>query len=119
MDNNLQIFKNEEFGEARTIEENGQIYFCGSDVAKALGYADTPKAITTHCKEDGWAFRSVTDNFGRTQQAKFINEGNLYRLIVNSKLESSYGKHSSTMISVVTKSVSTGFTRIQLKPAQK
>lgn len=82
----IQIFNNTDFGEIRTLEENGQILFCGSDVAKALGYADTPKAIKTHCKEDGWVIRPVIDNIGRTQQAKFISEGNLYRLIVNSKL---------------------------------
>ena len=82
----IQIFNNNDFGEIRTLEENGQVLFCGSDVAKALGYADTPKAIKTHCKEDGWVIRPVIDSMGRTQQAKFISEGNLYRLIVNSKL---------------------------------
>jgi len=82
----LQIFKSEKFGEIRTVEENGKFLFCGSDVAKALGYEDTAKAIKQHCKEDGWAFYPVTDNLGRTQQAKFINEGNLYRLIAKSQL---------------------------------
>ena len=43
----IQIFNNTDFGEIRTLEENGQVLFCGSDVAKALGYADTPKAIKT------------------------------------------------------------------------
>ncbi len=35
---NLRIFENEEFGKVRTIEENGKILFCGSDVVKSLGY---------------------------------------------------------------------------------
>lgn len=48
MDNQLQIFKNEKFGEVRMIEENGQIYFCGSDVAKALGYSNPRKAVLDH-----------------------------------------------------------------------
>lgn len=86
--NKLQVFSNSKFGEVRTIEENGAILFCGSDVAKALGYSDAPKAIKQHCKEDGWAFYPVIDSVGREQKAKFINEGNLYRLIVNSKLPS-------------------------------
>lgn len=43
--NEIEIFKNEEFGEVRTIEKNGSVLFCGSDIAKALGYADTAKAI--------------------------------------------------------------------------
>ena len=38
MDNTIKTFVNEEFGSVRTIEENGKILFCGSDVAKALGY---------------------------------------------------------------------------------
>ena len=85
---NLKVFNNEEFGEIRTIEENGNILFCGSDVAKALGYKDTVNALKSHCKLDGVAFHHITDTFGRSQKAKFINEGNLYRLIVNSKLPS-------------------------------
>lgn len=84
--NKLQIFFNQDFGQIRTVEESGRILFCGSDVAKALGYKDTPKAIKQHCKSDGWANYPVTDVLGREQKAKFINEGNLYRLISNSKL---------------------------------
>ena len=85
--NDLQIFKSDKFGEIRTLEdESGKVLFCGSDVAKALGYADTAKAIKLHCKEDGWAICPVIDSMGREQQAKFINEGNVYRLITHSKL---------------------------------
>ena len=76
--NNLQIFNNAKFGEIRTIDENGTVLFCGSDIAKALGYADTAKAIKLHCKGDGWAICPVIDSMGREQQAKFINEGNVY-----------------------------------------
>ena len=86
MENKLEIFKNEEFGEIRTIEEEGKIMFCGSDIAKALGYSDTANAIKQHCREDGWAIYPVNDNLGRKRQTKFINEGNLYRLITHSKL---------------------------------
>ena len=84
----LQVFKNEEFGTIRTIEKDGKILFCGSDVAKALGYINTKSALARHCKEDGVTFHDLTDNLGRIQQAKFINEGNLYRLITHSKLKS-------------------------------
>ena len=88
MENKLEIFKNEEFGEVRMVEENGKMMFCGSDVAKALGYNDTNQAIRKNCKKDGVSTRRVIDNLGREQQAKFINEGNLYRLITHSKLPS-------------------------------
>ena len=48
--NKLQIFNNPDFGEVRTLEENGKVLFCGSDVAKALGYAKPQNAIAIHCK---------------------------------------------------------------------
>lgn len=86
--NELQIFNNEEFGEVRTVEKDGKILFCGSDVAKALGYSNTRDALGKHCKKDGVAFYDTIDSLGRTQETKFINEGNLYRLIVKSKLPS-------------------------------
>jgi len=44
----LQIFKNDEFGEVRTTIIDGKPYFCGSDVAKALGYSNPKKAVTDH-----------------------------------------------------------------------
>lgn len=84
--NNITVFDNNTFGSIRTVEKDGKVLFCGSDVAKALGYSDTAKAIKLHCKEDGWEFRPVIDSLGREQQAKFIDEGNLYRLITHSKL---------------------------------
>lgn len=84
--NELKIFENSEFGMVRTAEENGKILFCGVDVAKALGYANTKDALIRHCRDDGVAFHDLIDQKGRKQNAKFINEGNLYRLIVNSKL---------------------------------
>lgn len=86
--NELQIFNNEEFGEIRTVEKDGKILFCGSDVAKALGYSNTRDALGKHCKKDGVAFYDTIDSLGRKQETKFINEGNLYRLIVKSKLPS-------------------------------
>jgi len=84
--NELQIFENAEFGAVRTIEDNGKVLFCGIDVAKALTYTNPQKALKDHCREDGVTFCSVIDNLGREQQAKFIDEGNLYRLITHSKL---------------------------------
>lgn len=85
--NELQIFTNEDFGEIRTVkDENDKVLFCGKDIAVALGYADPKKAIIQHCKEDGVAIYPLIDSLGREQQAKFINEGNVYRLISHSKL---------------------------------
>ncbi len=87
--NEIQIFNNEEFEEVRTVEENGKIYFCGTDIAKNLGYDQPHKAVSRHCKKDGGTFRTVIDSLGRKQSARFISEGNVYRLIIGSKLPSS------------------------------
>ena len=84
----IEVFNNEQFGSIRVIEENGKYLFCGLDAAKALGYKDTVNALKAHCSKDGVAFYHLTDNLGRKQKVKFISEGNLYRLIVYSKLPS-------------------------------
>lgn len=84
----LQIFNNPRFGEIRTFKElDGSVTFCAADVAKALGYIDTPKAIKLHCKSDGWAFHPVIDSMGRKQNAKFLTRGNLIRLAATSELD--------------------------------
>lgn len=85
--NNVTIFENKEFGQVRTLNENNTIYFCGMDVAKALGYKDTTKAIQRHCRY-GVAKRPLTDSLGRKQETNFIGEPDLYRLIINSNLPS-------------------------------
>lgn len=81
--NNLQIFNNAKFGEIRTIEENGTVLFCGSDIAKALGYARPADAISAHCKG---VCVLPTPSAGGMQNTKFIPEGDVYRLIAHSKL---------------------------------
>lgn len=82
--NELMIFNNPEFGEIRTIEENGKVLFCGKDVAEALGYSDPKKAIARHCR--GGTKRPLTDSLGREQEAVFIPEGDIYRLAAKSEL---------------------------------
>lgn len=81
----LQIFNNEEFGKIRTVEKNDVVYFAGSDVAKALGYAIPHKAVQTHCK--GVLKWNIPTDSGN-QDVLFITEGDVYRLIMRSKLPS-------------------------------
>ena len=68
--------------------ENGETFFVGKDVAKALGYSNTRKALQDHVddedREDGVTIR---DSIGRNQKAIIINESGLYSLILSSKLE--------------------------------
>ena len=83
--NELQIFNSGEFGEIRTVEINGKPYFVGTDVAKALGYNNPRDAVSRHCK--GVVKRDTPTSSG-IQSMSYINEGDLYRLIMKSKLPS-------------------------------
>lgn len=68
--NKLQIFKNSEFGEIRTIDVNGNTLFCGKDIATALGYENSNKAVRDHCRMDGGLNRyPIVDALGRAQEA--------------------------------------------------
>ena len=82
---NLEIFKNEEFGEVRTILINNEPYFVGKDVAKILGYSNPRKALIDHVDSED---KGVTkcDTLGGMQELTVINESGLYSLILSSKL---------------------------------
>lgn len=84
--NELQIFNNPDFGEVRTLEENGTVLFCGNDVATALGYAVPRKALFDHCR--GVLKRNVPhpQSPDKTIEMSFIPESDLYRLVFSSKL---------------------------------
>ena len=86
MQTNIQIFESEEFGKIRTCLVNNQIMFVGKDVARALGYSNTRKALQDHVDEED---KGVTkrDTLGGTQKMIIINESGLYSLILSSKLE--------------------------------
>lgn len=87
--NNLQIFKNEEFGEVRTVRLNNEIYFVGKDVAAALGYAKPENAISTHVSDEDKT-STLIQGSGSNYKSKaiIINESGLYALIFGSKLPS-------------------------------
>ena len=79
------IFENSEFGTVRTVEYEGKTYFVANDIAKALGYVETAKAIRTHCK--GVSEMDIPSN-GGIQKMKIIPEGDIYRLVIKSQLPS-------------------------------
>ena len=83
---NMEIFKNEEFGSVRIIEEDGKYLFCASDVAKALGYSNVHSALQRHC--NGVVKRDTVTSTRGVQTLTYIPEGDVYRLIVHSKLPS-------------------------------
>lgn len=81
----IQLFNNEEFGSVRTITVNEKTWFCGSDVAKALGYSNYSDALKRHCK--GVVKHDILTKGGK-QAVSFISEGDIYRLVSHSKLPS-------------------------------
>jgi len=87
MDNKMQTFENEQFGQVRVISIDGAPWFVGNDVAKALGYSNPRKAMSDHVDADD---KGVTkrDTLGGKQNMTIINESGLYSLILSSKLES-------------------------------
>lgn len=92
--NELQVFKNQEFGSVRTLVINSEPWFVGKDVTKALGYDNPSKAIRDHVEEEDKrvGVQNVTpyiiDSLGRKQHPTFINESGLYALVFGSKLPS-------------------------------
>lgn len=83
--NDLATFTNEAFGTVRVVMEDGKPLFCARDVATALGYKVPQKAILDHCK---CVLKRNTLTTGGMQALQFIPEGDVYRLIVRSKLPS-------------------------------
>lgn len=88
MQNQLQVFKNKDFGEVRVMEIDGLTWFVGKDIAEILGYSNISKAITAHVdNEDRTAVMIPTSQNGKlVSRTHIINESGLYSLILSSKL---------------------------------
>lgn len=95
----FEFFESEDFGKLKILVINGKIYFPAIQVARILGYKNQHDAVIRHCLEDGVVFHEgvvksgktgLDDDFVQTEKIKYINEGNLYRLIVKSKLPSAH-----------------------------
>nr|DAR81782.1 MAG TPA: repressor domain protein [Caudoviricetes sp.] len=80
----LQVFKNGQFGEVRTMEVSGEVYFNNSDVCKILEIGNPSQALK-RLKQDGVISNEVTDSLGRKQEMKFVSESNFYKLVFQSK----------------------------------
>ena len=85
MQKKLKIFENNEFGNLRTLDNNGKIMFVASDVAKMLGYKNVSDAISKHCRYIAKCDIPHPQGKG-TLEVNFIPEGDVYRLITHSKL---------------------------------
>ena len=80
--NQLEIFKNREFGEIRTVGIDGEPWFVGKDVAEALGYSNTRDALATHVMDEDKNTVVISDGKRRGNPNQvIINESGLYALI--------------------------------------
>jgi anti-repressor protein len=83
--NNVEIFRNEQFGEVRGIEIDGTGWLVGKDAAEVLGYANTRDALFRHVDEDDKAYVVIHDG-SQNRKMTVINESGLYSLVLSSKM---------------------------------
>lgn len=86
--NMVEVFKNEEFGEVRTLIEGDKILFCALDIANSLGYTNPRKAIGDHCRCVTKRYVPHPQSPDKQIEMSFIPESDVYRLIIRSKLPS-------------------------------
>ncbi|MDE6728811.1 MAG: phage antirepressor, partial [Oscillospiraceae bacterium] len=84
-ENEIILFKHEEFGEIRTLNIDGEPWFVGVDIAKNLGYQNGSRDINRHVDEDDRNKRMIFDG-NQKKETIVINESGLYSLILSSKL---------------------------------
>lgn len=80
----LESFSFENNPVRTTQDEHGNPLFCAKDIATILGYANPAKAVIDHCK--GFPIWKPLESAGGLQQARFITEGDMYRLLASSRL---------------------------------
>lgn len=114
MTNEVQLFTNEIFGEVRAVNIDGKAWFVGKDVAEALGYQGkgANNAVKNHCKG---VIEMVTPTNGGQQTLKYINEYDVIRLIMKSKLPQAQEFERWVVEEVIPSVLSTGEYKIQEK----
>lgn len=98
-------------------DNNREPWFCANDVCDILGYSNPRDAISKHCKENGVAKRDAIDSMQRKQETTFINEPNLYRLIIKSRKPEAEPFEAWVFEEVLPQIRKTG--KYQLQPQQK
>lgn len=108
----IMVYEHPLFGKVRMFVENGKSWFCATDIATSLQYANPRKAILDHCKSMGVTIRDTPTNSG-TQQMKFISEGNIYRLTAKSQMPKADEFESWIFDDVVPSVINTGCYSLQ------
>ena len=83
--NDLQIFKNDTFGQVRILEKDNELWFVAKDVADTLGYQNGSRDVNRHTDEEGRTKTMVFDG-NQNKETILINESGLYSLVLSSKL---------------------------------
>ena len=109
----VMVYEHPLFGKVRMYVENGKSWFCATDIATSLGYSNPRDAIVRHCKSHGVVNHDVIDSMGRTQQMKFISEGNIYRLSAKSQMPKADEFESWIFDDVVPSVINTGSYSLQ------
>lgn len=104
----IMVYEHPLFGKVRMFIKNEKAWFCGMDIATSLQYSNTRDAIARHCKSQGVVIHDVIDSMGRTQQMKFISEGNIYRLTAKSQMPKADEFESWIFDDVVPSVINTG-----------
>ena len=81
----ITVFANEQFGQLRTVEKDGQPWFVGKDAAGILGYSNSRDALAKHVDSEDRADVAIHDG-SQNRNMVIINESGLYSLVFASKL---------------------------------
>lgn len=81
MENKLTVFNNENFGEVRVVEINGEPWFVAADVCRAL---EIDRSQTRRLDEDEKGMY-LTQTPGGEQEVSIVNEPGLYSLVLGSR----------------------------------
>lgn len=108
----VMVYEHPLLGKVRMYVENGKSWFCATDIATSLQYANPRKAIIDHCKSQGVMIRDTPTNSG-IQQMKFISEGNIYRLTAKSQMPKADEFESWIFDDVVPSVINTGSYSLQ------
>ena len=82
----FKIFENVEFGEVHILDDNGELWFIGNEIARALKYKDPKAAVRDHVDAEDKRMGQNTPTFGGNQTVTLINESGFYSLVLSSKL---------------------------------
>lgn len=78
--NELQVFKNDLFGEVRTVMKGGEPWFVAADVCRVLDHSNVSMAIERLDEDE-----RAKLNLGRQGDTNVVNEFGLYALVMGSR----------------------------------